>query len=324
MHAMQVTAMLVKGIVFAVSATTAELTTKVDHRDSITITAEDGTRNSHVGDSTTNFVKLSLNTMTSVTKSWVSAGFPLPPTISGLVLAILLLLLATILGTVLVLFLYKRKYWQQNSNIEEGSYLTICRGDAQQLQPELLHTPVDFYDEIQLSPLTGQAELISNTESQSINCNSQHQHGNSHNVDTEQPVDLDKDTAFEQPTYAIPNKKQNRKNHIPKRGTELTYCRQTNIFEKERDESSNGTDQNSVKQRQALEELYTSVKKTPKGRTADNEEEVPPLPPHTVEELYTEVQKKPNDSTSQDEAEAPPIPPHTIEELYTAVRKNET
>ena len=70
------------------------------------------------------------------------------------------------------------------------------------------------------------------------------------------------------------------------------------------------------------EELYTAVKK----KQAEDDEEVPPLPPHTFEELYTAVKKEPKGNTAE---EAPPLlPPHTVEEvytveeLYTAVQKN--
>ena len=98
-----------------------------------------------------------------------------------------------------------------------------------------------------------------------------------------------------------------------------------------------------------VEELYTAVKKKPKIRARKNEEEAPPVPPHTMEQLYTAVQKKPKDNMihgkaapqipthavkqlhttvrkkpkdreMQDEA-APPIPPHTVEQLYTPVQK---
>ena len=42
-----------------------------------------------------------------------------------------------------------------------------------------------------------------------------------------------------------------------------------------------------------IEELYTAVKKKPKGNELKDEEEIPQIPPHTVEELYTAVRKKP-------------------------------
>ena len=59
------------------------------------------------------------------------------------------------------------------------------------------------------------------------------------------------------------------------------------------------------------EEVYTAVKKKPNGSTAEDEEEAPPLPPHTLEELYTAVKKKPKGSAAEDEEEAPSLPPHT-------------
>ena len=47
--------------------------------------------------------------------------------------------------------------------------------NTQQLQPQLLNTPHYLYDPIQLSLSTGQAKFISKTETENINCLSQHQ-----------------------------------------------------------------------------------------------------------------------------------------------------
>ena len=66
---------------------------------------------------------------------------------------------------------------------------------------------------------------------------------------------------------------------------------------------------------QAAEDLYTAVIKKPK-LNAENDAIVPSIPPHTVEELYTAVYKKPKGNTMEDEEEAPPISPHTAEDTY--------
>ena len=66
---------------------------------------------------------------------------------------------------------------------------------------------------------------------------------------------------------------------------------------------------------QAAEELYTAVMKKPKDN-AENDAIVPSIPPCTIEELYTAVNKKPNGNTMEDEEEAPPIPPHTEEDTF--------
>ena len=64
---------------------------------------------------------------------------------------------------------------------------------------------------------------------------------------------------------------------------------------------------------QAAEELYTAVMKKPK-ENAENDTIVPSIPSYTIEELYAAVNKKPNGNTMEDEEEAPPIPPHTVED----------
>ena len=88
----------------------------------------------------------------------------------------------------------------------------------------------------------------------------------------------------------------------------------------------------------SVEELYTAVKKKPKGSSAPVNESVPQIaedlytavmkkpkensvndeaiPLHTVEELYTAVHKKPKGNTMEDKEEAPPIPPLTVEDTF--------
>ena len=66
---------------------------------------------------------------------------------------------------------------------------------------------------------------------------------------------------------------------------------------------------------QAAEDLYTVVMKKPK-ENAENDAIVPPTSLHAVEEVYTAVHKKPKGNTMEDEEEAPPIPPHNVEDTY--------
>ena len=54
-----------------------------------------------------------------------------------------------------------------------------------------------------------------------------------------------------------------------------------------------------------VEELYTAVKKKPKGSQPKDEEETPPIPSHTIEELYTAVEKKPKSIPDENKEEAP-------------------
>ena len=66
---------------------------------------------------------------------------------------------------------------------------------------------------------------------------------------------------------------------------------------------------------QAAEDLYTAVMKKPK-ENAENDAIVPPTSLYAVEELYTAVHKKLNGNTMEDEEQTPPIPPHNVEDTY--------
>ena len=257
--------------------------------------------------------------------------------------SILVVMIITIVAVALKL--HSRKSTKEMLS-SDSSYSILRRGTAQQLKPQILTTPDDFYDKIQLSPSTGQAELISTTESESVHSTSQNQHDIYPCVDTKQPQDVGKSTASEQPTYAVINKEQEKKNKSGK------LIPQSQNIAKIRERGFNKTDQIVAGQTQPLEQLYTAIMKSPKC-SADKDEEAPPIPPHTVEELYTAVarksgkwsltdikedappitpykvedvyravhEKKAKDSTQEDEEDLPPIPPHTVEELYTAVVK---
>ena len=66
---------------------------------------------------------------------------------------------------------------------------------------------------------------------------------------------------------------------------------------------------------QAAEDLYTAVMKKSK-ENLENDSIVPSIPPYTMEELYTAVNKKPKGNAMKDEEEVPPIPPHTVKDNY--------
>ena len=68
-----------------------------------------------------------------------------------------------------------------------------------------------------------------------------------------------------------------------------------------------------------VEELYTAVKKKPKGSNVQVNEPVS----QAAEDLYTAVTKKPKENAENDVI-VPSIPLYTIEELYTAVNKKPT
>ena len=213
------------------------------------------------------------------------------------------------------------------------------------MQSQSLHTSNDLYDQIQLSPSTGQAEFISRNETANINNPPPHQteYGIHPSVDKDKPKsaklkitastistqDEDESTS-EQPTYAVVNKK--RKQNTVK---VTVHCQSKDIAAVSQNEGV--SEQNAVEQGNyqdspdtttqypsqtidSPQELYTAVKTKPKDRSVEDKK-VPTILPYTTEELYTAVKKKPNASTAGDDEEAPQIPPHTIEELYTAVQK---
>ena len=66
---------------------------------------------------------------------------------------------------------------------------------------------------------------------------------------------------------------------------------------------------------QAAEDLYIAVMKKPEEKE-ENDAIVPPTPPHTIEELYTAVNKTAKGNTMDDEEGAPPIPQHNMDDTY--------
>ena len=263
-------------------------------------------------------------------------------------IAIVILLLTAI--TAIVSFLYLRKSAQKSKvDYVDSSYSTLCRESGQQMQSQSLHTSNDLYDQIQLSPSTGQAEFISRNETANTNNSPPHQteYGIHPSVDKDKPKsdklkitvstistqDEDKSTS-EQPTYAVVNKKKKQMT-----GKESVNCQSKDIAEVSQNEGE--SEQNVVEQGNYLQEsqdspdttrqypsqtidspqeLYTAVKKKPKDRPVEDKK-VPTILRYTTEELYTAAKKKPHASTAGDDEETPQIPPHTIEELYTAVQK---
>ena len=250
----------------------------------------------------------------------------------GIILAILIVL-TSVTVAVIALILHLRKSTQHKQD-DDHSYSALSRETTQ--QTESLNTPTNLYDQIQLSPSTGQAETISKAEIENINTLSSHQ--------TAPPiVDTDKCnkateqgsvSTSEQPTYAAVNKKQ-KKNKLmkgkksgrhaaaaEKNGEKFMLCSypamdKTDIKQKDQIKQRDITP-TSVHTTELPEALYTAVKKKPKDNTADNKEKIlPPLPPCSVEELYTAVAKG---GTTKEEG-APQIPPHTVEDLYTAITK---
>ena len=109
------------------------------------------------------------------------------------------------------------------------------------MQSQSLHTSNDLYDQIQLSPSTGQAEFISRNETANTNNPPPHQteYGIHPSVDKDKPKsaklkitastistqDEDKSTS-EQPTYAVVNKKKKQKTE-----KESVNCQKSKILQ---------------------------------------------------------------------------------------------
>ena len=287
-----------------------------------------------------------ITTTTTLTGKQEASGYSASAEIivTAIVIVIVFVTLLTILSAItLVFFLRKSAKRKVDYN---STYSTLSRDD----QSQSLHTSNDLYDQIQLSPSTGQAEFISRNETAKTNNPLPHQteYGIHPSVDKDKPKsaklkitastistqDEDKSTS-EQPTYAVVNKKKKQKTE-----NESVHCQSKDIAEVSQNEGV--TEQNAVEHGRhdqesqdkyspdstmqfssqtidSLQELYTVVKKKPKDRPAEDDI-APPIPPYTTEELYTAVKKKPK-AYAAGEEQAPQIPPHTIEELYTAVQK---
>ena len=214
---------------------------------------------------------------------------------------------------------------QQKSNYDT-SYSTLSGENAQQVQPQSIHTPAELYDQIQLSPSTGQTEFV---EIDNINNSSPPPSLNIHpSVDTGQPkypssatqqINLslhdEEESSSEQPTYAVVDKKKKRK-----RVKESAQGQDT-IPETEGDPVPLEQRGQPEQTQDVHESTYAVVHKKSKKSNAYTKETATPIPSQKVDspgELYTAVKKKP----AEDEEEVPPLPPHTIEEMYTAVQKN--
>ena len=292
----------------------------------------------------------------------------------GVSIALLLILLSTILIIIVVVLIwsYKRRYAKKEF-YSDNSYSVLSRGSGQ--SQSIQHDSAQFYDQIHLSPSTGQTEFTPKPQSENINnppYNPHPTHPDTKNSGTH--ASAAPQTNSPPPTYASINKskkKKVKKDEIKHTATEKKgppvppYTQKvsssstdkgahaggkddpTMSSQKYPDDmyASNHKDQEKMNNEQesdpphTVEELYTAVKKKPKGsslpvkepisqaaedlytavmkkseESSMNNKAVPPIPPHTVEELYTAVQKKPKGSVVEDEEEAPPIHPYTAED----------
>ena len=246
-------------------------------------------------------------------------------------MTVLTSLVAIVVG--LVLRKRSQRTIQQDDNL---CYAKLYRENNQQMPSQTLHPANDLYDQLHLSPSTGQAEFMFKTETTNKNNSSPHhdQHSINPCVDTEQPkssthpvksISADKDrSTLEQPTYAVVDKK---KKHIKEKETvhypsesysarnqSLTRHKTAKGKHLPNDNTTQKCTQKAAKTNKlrchqqniqetamdSLEEMYTAVRKKAKefesATIATFEEAAHTIPLHTVEELYTDVLKKPKAS----------------------------
>jgi hypothetical protein len=194
------------------------------------------------------------------------------------VVGTLLLIIIISLIIILSLIAWYRKRGTRKSEVDpnsrstrdDASYSTLERGTRQQTQPQDSNY-TDLYDQIHLSPSTGQTELISKTENKTaedINTNIYS------SVDTEN-FQL-KESKPEDATYAVVDKKK--KKIKSKEGSG--------------DKNEKRKEEVKVQGQLSLEDMYAVVHKKPK-KSGEQEETPPPIPASTAESLYTAVQKIP-------------------------------
>ena len=254
------------------------------------------------------------------------------PLLIGICVVIPIVLTAVVVITLVLLYLQKFSKSKLKSAADyDDSYSTLCRRDTQQLQPCSQQAPTGLYDRIQLSPSTGQAEVISNAEIENINSLLSHQTDNPPNPDKDQSRQSNISIS-EQSTYvAIKENKlmkgkrsgQHRNSAADEKECSFTATEKIDIKHEQKnidDIKQEETTPTSVYTTESPEALYTTVKKKPKAKNAaDNEDKVSSKPPHSVEDVRTAIKKGVKGGTTEEGA--PQVPPHTVEDLYAAVMK---
>ena len=298
-----------------------------------------------IGSATTNAVLITNDTQsfyTSTTRVLSTNGTKTvisTPVVIGLTAAILIVLAAIATLIIALVLLWKKFRQHKLKNVDtDGSYSKCQRGN-QQMQPQSPTASTGIYNQIQC---TGQVEFIAtkNVNKKPI----QNAHNHYPGVDKRQlkftnhpPYSATKKNHGKKLTWVREGESKQsldasaeNESHIASSKTSLKQRNQSTqkidahegtyavAHKKQKIEKINANKMSiSSPSCTRAEELYTIVKKKSKIRATKNEEEAPPVPPHTVEQLYTAVQKKP---MVHDKA-APPIPPHAVKQLYTTVRK---
>ena len=238
----------------------------------------------------------------------------------------------TSLVAIAVGFILRKRPQETLQHDDNLCYAKLYRERNQLNPPQTLHTPNDLYDQLHLSPSTGQAEFISKTETdKNNNCLQHHnQHSINLSVDTEKPnsptspvksTSADKNiSTLEQPTYAVVDKKKKRI-----KDKEPAHCAS---------QSSSARNQSltTYKTAKGKKSVYLPNQNTTqkcnqkagnRNRLRCHQQYMQETAIDSLEEMYTAVRKKTKESatTANFEEAAPTIPPHTVEELYTAVMK---
>ena len=270
----------------------------------------------------------------------------------GVSIAILLILSTALMIIIVVVLIwsYKRRSAKQKF-CTDSSYSTLSRGCVQQVQSQSIqHDSTELYDQIHLSPSTGQTEFVPKPQIESVNNPLHNSHPTHLNAENYVTSSTESQTNSPLAIYAAidKSKKQVRKKDIKDIAAEkkgppvLSYTQKvpfsstvkgahacgkddpTMSIQKLLDDmhASNHKDQEKASSEQestpplSVEELYSAVKKKPNGNSVPVNEPVS----QAAEDLYTAVMKKPKESSINNRA-VPPLPPHTVEELYTAVQK---
>ena len=263
-----------------------------------------------------------INTSTSRTDTEMLRDQSKTVTIAiGVSTVILLIVSSTLIITVVVLIWnYKRK---SSAKHTDSSYSTLNRGTGQQTQPQSVkQDSAQLYDQIHLSPSTGQTEFIPKSESANIN-NPSTTLQNSH------PTYLIANDDRVEHSMALNAAYRGTISQLSSQKTHESTCMQLTYaaVDKSKNKFKKQTKKEDSKYKAAekgppvspYEHKISSASMQETKGIAEKQES---YPSHTIEELYTAVKKKPKDSMPKDEEETPPIPPCTVEELYTAVEKN--
>ena len=230
------------------------------------------------------------------------SGYSQPTTIIAVGIAgiLLILLIISFIIALLLLLCHRKRRTRKlkiasTSKEEDASYSTLDRGTKQMTRPQ---DPTELYDQIHLSPSTGQTELISKTENESAKdtFNSPlpdiYSSADMENSAKIQDSEMEKNIS-QDPTYAIVDKKKKKKKsrETSKSQTKSPNSNQNNPVDEEKfDATEKDKDQVKMQGEQSLEDMYAVVHKKPK-KCEEQEEMPPPIPSYTVESLYTAVQK---------------------------------